>query len=1242
MRSLSRKLLLSLSCLLVVSAFACSPGGSNTNTDVVEDTTGQDITPDAPDLLEDVDLVLPDVADVQEVDLTVADNDSEVPPLDVQDVDNVEPDIADIQPDENNCTMPCAEDDECVGAFPGESTFCMKERCLWDAGCNAFQCQLKRTPADCCDDDGDCADDNACTLNEACLSDHTCTFVWNEEDPACCINQSIRSLTFDDGLLPPTSKLQIVDHNPADVVTWSVQEDPCSSGMALYLGDPTCKTYYNGQMYNCQPVEDLDCTAANADLVCPTAQCNTVTGKCIPATLPGRIWADVVLPEVVIPADSLASVKFDLWIDTEPTSPGTPYLFDVLELKVEIGGVEQEVAFTSEEQKSTDGTCITFAADLSIYAGMAVDLKFSFDTNDGTNNFYKGIYLDNLVVSTYCTPCTGLAECEDLDVCTTDACVPFSNEEGGAGFCDNVKVDPYCWPCGEAADCTDHGPYPEDTFCWPGSCLTSGICSWEPNPSCCEEANLSDNFVDGFESGTLPAGYTVQGDGTLVGWTVRTGAGSPEAVSESDYDLFGLYYGNPATGTYDCGTNHCEGSVRTPSIDLGNVDPTAYVMLSFDLKLSTEFDAVDPEDYPEDNAHTTTIDVLYVEVVRENGAVVEVWNSDVVQGSTHGAFARMYADLSAFKSQEISLRYRFSTGDVSPANNGFGGVWVDEIKVESVCHSVCSADSQCGSEGECSVGVCQAGLCSTQLIEDCCTQNVNPSCNDGDSCTVDSCNFATQTCSHVFSSDPSCCTAYPAIYTMDFEGVDASSWTVPQSGATCGDGFCAETENCHTCQTDCLACPVAWRLTDLRANSGSQSLYFGNPEAFNYAYVNPQSGVAERTYGTIVSPAIQLPPFGIPAVSFNVWIDTEHTQAFESFVEPNEFDNLNLYVQTASSMTNPIWSAPVKIWTSMNWDLKGSTFDPLEQTPIWKNVSVGFNNTAYYGKVVRFQFVFDTVEATANDGEGAYVDDFTVFTMCDSNYECLSSVECAESTPLDPHCSMETCQSGVCGYDSNSLKDGCCEQEVLTGGSFDFDGPCTMENWAANPPSGVVRWQADNHQNHTAGGQCGLFFGNATTHTYNNPGFPVQGKVTSPAIDVSGYQKIEVGFWMWLDLEDPTYLSDILTIKADYAPTATMSPLGEEVTLWTKPCSPVVDSECQAFPVFAPCDELGCVELPYSQWAYYKLTLDFTQGEFLGWAWNQFPSQILFLVFDFNSWDEIANNGAGIYIDDVEFKTICQ
>ncbi len=1231
--------------LLVVLGLACSTPSAPPQ-DVKEDVPHSDVAdvpgdvdkPDGlPDGQPDLDNVVPDEIeqpDIKDVRPDMLDIPDEVGP-------DVEiPDVCVGDACAPECDMPCAGDPECVGKIDGADS-CNTERCLFDAVCGSFQCKLFSQPG-CCEVDNDCKDNNSCTINEKCLSDKTCTYENDDSNPDCCINKNLLNLDFEDGMMPPDSKLVMLDYFTGDKVAWGLSSAPCASKFALYLGDPDCKTYYNGQLdANCSPVEDIACTTLTQDEVCPPPnQLCDVTGTnpkntCKPNPAPTYVKVDLTAPELNLPESALVTVTFDIWTETEPELPGAGDAFkpDWFYLFVKPAGGAETQVFTTKEMKNTDGKCITISADLSAYAGQSVDLIWRFDTQDQANNFFEGIYLDNIKVMSYCKNCNANSQCFDDDVCTSDTCNMFANKQD-QGYCSNAKQDVFCKPCAGVADCQNAGPHPADEFCWPPSC-EAGLCRWDPNPSCCSAvANLSDYFQSGFEAGNASNGYFLSPASGNVGWQV-VDTQSYNAVADPTADNFSIYFGNPVSGTYNCGTLQCKGQFTTPYIDLTDADSNAYAKLTFQLNLSTEFDELDPNSYPPDNAHTSRIDVLFVEVVAPDGTMIkEVWNSDVVKGTTGGAWAPQWADLSDFKGQKIALRFRFDTGDINPPNNDFGGVYVDELKVETVCDAVCTGPLDCPAPSACSTATCSDGRCGTEMIQDCCTAVVNPNCDDNDPCTVDSCNVGAQTCSHSFSADPNCCTAYPKLLLDTFVSLTSEDWTLANSGALCGNGACTAEESCLTCPKDCNQCLVSWRVTDHRSSSAPYSLYFGNPA--NWTYANG----ALNSEGTIVSPALQLPPYGVPAVSFRLWLDTEHVSVFNTFVEPNDYDMLSVYVE--SSADGQTWGTPVLAWNSMSWDFKGSSYDPNTGSVGWKDVSFGLDTLNLGSKYVRFSLTFNSLDFSSNNYEGAYVDDFKIFTLCNQQYECLSPFECNEATPTTPACSMESCTGGKCGFDFNVLKPGCCTQTVLAGGSFDFDGPCSMEGWVANPSSDTVKWQADNFKNHTPGGQCGLYFGNATTHTYEKGTSIVAGKATSPTVDVSEHDKVQVSFWLYVDVKDLSYMLDALTFQVDYAPAPGQAAINTPVTVWSKHCSNSDDAQCALTPAGSPCDVLGCGDLALNQWVQFSFIIDFTKPEFDGWIWDNFPAKYAIFKFQFNSGDNVANDGLGVFVDDFQVKSLCQ
>jgi len=59
---------------------------------------------------------------------------------------------------------------------------------------------------------------------------------------------------------------------------------------------------------------------------------------------------------------------------------------------------------TNNANSTATGPFLTFAANLTTYAGQTVQLKFYFDSLDSVANNYEGAYLDNVRVLSNCTP----------------------------------------------------------------------------------------------------------------------------------------------------------------------------------------------------------------------------------------------------------------------------------------------------------------------------------------------------------------------------------------------------------------------------------------------------------------------------------------------------------------------------------------------------------------------------------------------------------------------------------------------------------------------------------------------------------------------------------------------------------------------------------------------------------------------------------------------------------------------
>jgi hypothetical protein len=526
--------------------------------------------------------------------------------------------------------------------------------------------------------------------------------------------------------------------------------------------------------------------------------------------------------------------------------------------------------------------------------------------------------------------------------------------------------------------------------------------------------------------------------------------------------------------------------------------------------------------------------------------------------------------------------------------------------------------------------VCRAGACRLEAIAGCCTADFNADCNDGDQCTLDTCNVATKVCSNVFGGNDECCHAYSDLLVLSFDSMAELSGA--KKPDTCGNTECTGTENCDNCAEDCGECPVRWQLADTRRVSGLTALYFGNLETGTYA--DGDKIVADEVF----TPSVKLPLYGIPALDFKLWLDTEHTQTFDLFVEPVDKDVLTVLVQKKDNNT---WGTPITVWDSNSWDFKGSTYDATEDGPIWRQVSVGMKNLNLAGATVRFVLRFDSVDTTYNAHEGAYVDDLKVYTLCNPTYECLSPVECAETKPAEPNCTVEQCDLGICRTRSNGAKEGCCVQDIIDGADWSFD-TMTLQGWVPKPQVGVVKWHASALKNTTAGGSAAMYFGNTNNRNYEDPGKISKGYVTSPEVDVSGLGKVEVSFKLWMKVEDLYWFSDVLSFGALNVLVSGADPITASYSeLWRKPCSADLDEECQVNPIVAPCSGIGCQDFPWGQWVEVTSTIDFTKAPYNTYGLPNLPKLVVFR-FSFDSGDPSTNKAEGVFIDDFQVLSVCQ
>lgn len=403
-------------------------------------------------------------------------------------------------------------------------------------------------------------------------------------------------------------------------------------------------------------------------------------------------------------------------------------------------------------------------------------------------------------------------------------------------------------------------------------------------------------------------------------------------------------------------------------------------------------------------------DVFSVSVVLDGGATTKVFDSISIGKSTDGQWKRLLIDLDAFAGKALRLQWQFQTG--TSIKNGFEGVFIDDVVLETVCAVVgtlCTAGEACLDDGSlCTNDACtfyanapQKGFCFHDVKEGCCLVDAN--CDDGGPCTIDLCKSGA--CQHQpDSSKPACCK--PSVeLSEDFDSGVIDKWLLVAGNSP----------------------DVKWRIDPKGGKKGSQTLYFG--DASYASYDDPALPVGEGPKGSICTPPAKLKIgtlFNI--VSFQLNMETEWS-----------------YLPTGSYKNPPLAGQPkydqfevgvrqegvpaAKIETLWDSDLIVGTTNGE-----WIEVKVPLDK--WQGKTVSVCFSFDAGDDQVNDRAGVRVDDVLIQVAC-TKPECFIESEC-QKLSCKP-CEAPVCQAGGCLCAPIA---GCCQQKA----DCDDSDPCTADS----------------------------------------------------------------------------------------------------------------------------------------------------------------------------------------------------
>ena len=253
--------------------------------------------------------------------------------------------------------------------------------------------------------------------------------------------------------------------------------------------------------------------------------------------------------------------------------------------------------------------------------------------------------------------CAGNTACDDADACTIDQCIDHA--------CVHTHI---C--CAADAECDDG-----DDICTTDLCLSS-FCSYVPTgvEGCCIEQPIAWDFE-------VPVVFETTQSAPPCGWQVGA---TDQATSGGQT----LWYGDPATGDYNCGLN--AGTALSEPIFL---PPGLTYRLDLNLLLDVE-----------DN---TSYDLLLIELL-VGETVIDYWTKYELPAIQQ--WVAVSKDISALAGETIRLRFTFDSKD-GIANYG-GGAFIDDVVLHTDCIPVaCINDDTCVDDLPGTVGSCDLATC---------------------------------------------------------------------------------------------------------------------------------------------------------------------------------------------------------------------------------------------------------------------------------------------------------------------------------------------------------------------------------------------------------------------------------------------------------------------------------------------------------------------------------------------------
>ena len=103
-------------------------------------------------------------------------------------------------------------------------------------------------------------------------------------------------------------------------------------------------------------------------------------------------------PKIVLPSGTNSKLTLDIYMDTELGGAGS---YDDLYVYVTVGG-NKVTAWNKSSPGFQGNTWVSVTFDLKTYVGQEIQIELNFDTKDSIGNSGKGVFIDNLKVTTDC------------------------------------------------------------------------------------------------------------------------------------------------------------------------------------------------------------------------------------------------------------------------------------------------------------------------------------------------------------------------------------------------------------------------------------------------------------------------------------------------------------------------------------------------------------------------------------------------------------------------------------------------------------------------------------------------------------------------------------------------------------------------------------------------------------------------------------------------------------------------